>query len=119
MRLPNAQKARVEKDKVVDYLLSETHPDGRSKAAFFLRFGFDRRLWHRLAEALRTHGAANEITRTETSAYGTRYTVDGIIETPDGRDPTIRTIWIIDNANSEPRLVTAYPLRSWQNVQGT
>jgi hypothetical protein len=111
LRLPNAKKARVERGKVVDYLLSESHPDGRSKAAFFLRFGFDQRHWHGLAEALRTHGAANEITRTETSDYGTRYTVDGIIETPDGRNPMIRTIWIIDNANSEPQLVTAHPLR--------
>lgn len=111
MKLPNARQARVERTKVVDYLLSESHSDGRSKAAFFLSFGFDRRRWGVLAEALRTHGAANEVVAIEESNYGTRYLVDGIIETPDGRNPRIRTVWIIDSVNDEPRLVTAHPLR--------
>jgi hypothetical protein len=33
--LPNAAAAIVARSKVVDYLLSETHPDGRGKARFF------------------------------------------------------------------------------------
>ncbi len=33
--LPNAERAVVSERKVVDYLLSETHPDGRGKARFF------------------------------------------------------------------------------------
>lgn len=55
--------------------------------------------------------AANEVVAIEESNYGARYLVDGIIETPDGRNPRIRTVWIIDSANDEPRLVTAHPLR--------
>ena len=95
----------------MDYLLSTSHSDGRSKAAFFLRFGFDQRHWRDLAEALRAHGVANEVVGVEESTYGTRYIVDGIIESPDGRNPTIRTVWIVDNVNDGPRLVTAHPLR--------
>lgn len=111
MKLPNARRARVDEAKVVDYLLSTSHFDGRSKAAFFLRFGFDQGHWRGLAEALRAHGATNEVIGVEESAYGTRYMVDGIIESPDGRNPTIRTVWIVDNVDDEPRLVTAHPLR--------
>ena len=35
MKLPFAARARVDRRKVVDYLLSSFHPDGRSKARFF------------------------------------------------------------------------------------
>ena len=111
VEVPNARQAHVDKTKVVDYLLSESHSDGRSKAAFFLSFGFNRGRWGGLAEALRTHGAANEVSAIEESNYGTRYMVDGIIETPDRLNPRIRTVWIIDSVNDEPRLITAHPLR--------
>ena len=36
-------------------------------------------------------------------------TLDGKIETPDGRCPIVRTIWIVDRGLESPRLVTAYP----------
>jgi hypothetical protein len=32
----------IELTKITDYLLSETHPVGSAKAAFFKAFGFDR-----------------------------------------------------------------------------
>jgi hypothetical protein len=35
MRLPNAEKAVIERRKLTEYLLSETHPTGRFKAQFF------------------------------------------------------------------------------------
>ena len=111
MKLPNARHAHVDKTKVVDYLLSESHSDGRSKAVFFFSFGFEQRNWRELAAALRSQGASNETTSIQTSDYGTRYVVDGIIQTPDGRNPRIRTVWIVDNVSDEPRLVTAHPLR--------
>ena len=111
MKLPNAYQARIERAKVLDYLLSTSHPDGRSKAGFFSRFGFEAEQWQDFAAALRDHGANNEVVEIAVSDYGTRCSVDGMIETPDGRNPDVRTVWIIDTADSEPRLVTAYPLR--------
>ena len=111
LKFPNAHQARIERAKVINYLLSTSHPDGQSKAAFFARFGFEAEQWQRFAAALRDHGARNEIAEMTVSDYGTRYSVDGIIETPDGRNPYVRTVWIIDKANDAPRLVTAYPLR--------
>jgi hypothetical protein len=42
MKLPNADKLVIEREKIVDYLLNPTHRFGGSKARFFDRFGFDR-----------------------------------------------------------------------------
>ena len=42
VRLPNAEKAIVERDKIADYLPNAAHPDYGGKAAFFESFGFRR-----------------------------------------------------------------------------
>ncbi len=111
MKLPGADRAIIDESKVVDYLLSESHPDGRAKAAFFSAFGFRVQRWRTFAAALRAHGASGEVTRMSESDYGPRYSVDGAIETPDGRSPRVRTVWIIDSERRAPRLITAHPLR--------
>jgi hypothetical protein len=110
LKLPRARWAWVDEDKIVGYLLSSQHPDGRSKAVFFGSFGFSAARWELLADALRDHGLNGDVTSVATSDYGTRYSVDGKIETPDGRNPRVRTVWLIDE-REEPRLITAHPLR--------
>ena len=96
MSLPNAQYARVQREKIIDYLLSTTSPDGRSKAEFFFRFGFRVDQWQSLADALRVQGTSHEVVEIVETVFGPRYHVDGIIETPDGRNPKIKTVWQVD-----------------------
>lgn len=110
MRLPNAEHLHVDRQKIVDYLLSPSHPDGQAKAAFFRRFGFTGEHWEVLAEALRPHGMSHSIVKTVESPHGTRYSVDGEIESPDGRNPRIRSVWMIETGGTSPRLITAHPL---------
>jgi hypothetical protein len=110
MKLPNPEHLRVDREKILDYLLSPSHPDGRAKAEFFRRFGFRRDQWEMLAEALRTHGATHLISKTVESPHGTRYSVDGEIESPDKRNPRIRSVWMVEAGSSTPRLITAHPL---------
>ena len=62
MKLPNANRAIVDESKIVEYLLSARHPDGRSKAAFFSGFGFRAQRWVAFARALRDHGSTGEVT---------------------------------------------------------
>ena len=112
LKLPNAQQARVDHAKISDYLLAASHPRGRTKAEFFFQFGFRIELWHEFAEALRRHGAGHEVVRIVENAHGSRYIVDGMLESPDGRNPLVRTVWILDAGGETPRLVTAYPIRS-------
>ena len=87
MKLPNARRALVDKEKITEYLLSTTSPRGRTKARFFLRFGFEAKRWREFADALRALGAAYEVVRAVETVHGFRYYVEGAIRTPDGRDP--------------------------------
>ena len=110
-RLPNAQHALVSEEKVTDYLLSVDHPSGKGKAEFFFNFGFRIQNWEEFADALRSHCIRGEVVRTERTDYGVKYIVDGIIETPDGRNPYIRAIWQVDKGGDYPRIITARPIR--------
>ena len=60
MRLPNAERAVVAREKITEYLLSFTHPEGESKARFFTRFGFTPESWEELATALLSLAVDNE-----------------------------------------------------------
>jgi hypothetical protein len=48
--------------------------------------------------------------KVDDTAFGTRYTVEGKILSPDGRNPRIRTVWLIETGRSGARLITAYPI---------
>jgi hypothetical protein len=111
MKLPNANKAIVDRKKIVDYLLNPAHPAGGSKALFFLRFGFTVANWQHLTEALLRHARENEVTATEQTVYGRRFVVEGPLTTPDGSRLNVRSAWYIDEGDSAPRFVTAHPLR--------
>ena len=109
MKLPYAEHARVDREKITDYLLSPSHPDGASKEAFFTSYGFRAEEWEIFADTLRRHGQTHPVVAMVDSNYGSRYSIDGILETPDGRHPVVRTVWILNKGSTEPRLVTAYP----------
>ena len=111
MKLPNYQSAVVPQEKVTGYLLSSTHRDGQHKAAFFTSFGFAVPTWQELAAALLQHAAAHEIAKEEDSPFGKRYVIEGIMRTPDGRTPVLRSVWFLETGAETPRFVTAYPLR--------
>jgi hypothetical protein len=109
--LPNAHDALVDRRKVTDYLLSTTHPDGAPKARFFMAFGFSANRPDDLIIALAEHGRSHHAKELQTRAYGTRYRVDGRLRSPDGRDPMVRTIWMVRAGETVPRLVTAIPMK--------
>ena len=110
MKLPHAEEALVPQKKIEDYLLNPSHPIGGSKAALFLRFGFSREQWRLLADALRQHARAYPVANSVSDADGTTYLVEGPLETPSGRRPRLRTIWLVETGKLAPRFITAYPL---------
>lgn len=110
MKLPNADKLIVEPEKIQDYLLNSAHRFGGSKARFFVRFGFTLGQWKQLAEALRAHGQFHEVKRLRETGFGPRFEVEGKLNTPDGRNPRVRSVWQQDHGAVAPRLITAYPL---------
>jgi len=109
MFVPNRDFAEVALPKVASYLLSATHPEGGGKAKFFTSHGFSLERPQELIDALLDVVRTSEIALSSQSKHGVKYVVDGAIRTPDGRHPTIRTVWIIEPATLNPRLVSAYP----------
>lgn len=65
-RLPNAHLAVIEESKITGYLLSDSHPTGRSKAAYFRQFGFQALSWRTLRDALFSHLGTSEAQRLST-----------------------------------------------------
>jgi hypothetical protein len=112
MKLPNASLALVAKEKITEYLLNPAHPDTGGKAEFFHGLGFRREEWEVLARAFREVAVGAEVAERVESAHGMKYIIEGIMATPSGRAPRVRTIWIIDRGRNCPRLVTAYPAES-------
>ena len=110
MKLPHIEQADIPMAKIVEYLLSVTHPGGFGKALFFRRYGFRTESWEVLAAALRRHAIDHEVRKREVARFGERFVVEGEIATPDGRRPMVRSVWFIERGEEIPRFVTAYPL---------
>lgn len=113
-RLPNAHLAVIEESKITEYLLSDNHPTGRSKAGYFQQFGFQPSSWRTLRDALFSHLGTSESTSVVKSKFGTKYIVDGVLRTPDRREPRIIVVWFVATGTIVPKLVTAYPARGGQ-----
>lgn len=109
MKLPHAENATVEREKIVDYLLNPAHPDNAGKAPFFASLGFRRDDWPALAAALRKLAEQGDVAISMDSPHGRKHILQGRLDTPSGKTPWVRTIWITDHGREAPRLVTAYP----------
>lgn len=109
MKLPNGHLAVIEREKLTDYILNPAHPDNGGKADFFQAQGFSRDAWQTLAGSLRKLAATGDVTEAVESAHGQKYILEARIETPSGKRPIVRTVWIVDRGLDAPRLVTAYP----------
>lgn len=110
MKLPNSDKAIIPKEKLIDYLLSETHPVGSSKAKFFRGLGYNQTNVGELAKSLLNIAQTNNVKSVRKLAYGTNYLIEGTIKIPNGKTVTITTVWFIQTEKSRPSFVTAYPV---------
>ena len=108
MTLPFPDSLRVDESKLTGYLLSQANSQG--KASFFLGFGFTPEAWPVFSNALKAQAKSNAVAAVVASPYGTRYSVDGELETPSGRRPRVRTVWILEEGSNELRLITAHPV---------
>ena len=109
MKLPNADKALIQREKIANYLLNAAHPDNNGKAEFFESFGFHLDDWETLAKACRRAALDGEVIQRLETLHGVKYVLHAAMETPSGKSPLVRTVWIVDRGRNCPRLVTAYP----------
>jgi hypothetical protein len=110
MELPNKLHAYISISKITDYLLSESHTVGKSKAKFFRSFGFNETNISQFAKGLVDIAQTDTVVETTETVYGNKYVIDGQLKTPSGDMIRLRTVWIIETGDDVPRLVTAHPL---------
>lgn len=108
LRYYDLTEAEVSRRKVTEYLLNLLHPEGGSKAKFFWAKGFNSVSWELLADALRAHGIRNPVEDLIPTEWGIKVVIKCHIETPDGTNPCIVTVWMHTEGNN-PKFVTAYP----------
>lgn len=77
MKLPNADRAVVEIEKLRDYCLSSSHPRGRHKARVFITaLGITADDAQELKQAILSAVTTEEATPTERDEYGQRFVID-------------------------------------------
>lgn len=109
VRVPNIESGIIDAGKLSGYLLDHDHPDGGPKARFLESFGFSQRGPDELRRAILAHAVAHRVTVQRRTEFGIMYEVVGRLASPDGRDPVVRSVWIIDDGSETPRLVTLVP----------
>ena len=108
--MPNARHAGIGKSKIYNYLLNPLHPVAYSKAELFRHFGFERKNWKVLRDALLGHARKCPVVLIVDSNFGVRFTIEGPLRCPNGRKISVRSVWQIDIGTVAPRLITSYPL---------
>ncbi|MGD0799948.1 MAG: DUF6883 domain-containing protein [Terracidiphilus sp.] len=110
MKLPNAEAAIVEMEKLRDYCLSSAHPRGRHKARVFQSLlGMTAAHAEELRAALIDATLNEEATIGASDPYGTRYIIDFTLRR-SGRAARIRSCWIVLTDEDAVRFVTCYIL---------
>lgn len=102
-------RAVVDADKIREYLLSDAHPVGRFKAAFFAELGYSAAEWEVLAADLKGHAAENQASATEPNEYGQKYEIRGTMAGPAGKTEVVVAVRIVLHGEDFPRFVTAFP----------
>jgi hypothetical protein len=107
-RLPNADRAVIEIEKLRGYSLNPGHEPGMHKARVFraaLGLGPEDAEWLRETILLKVVGAA--AVKGPPSPFGEKYAVDIEVER-GGRTATVRTAWIVERGADFPRLTSCY-----------
>ncbi len=108
MKLPNAEDAVVDLQKLTDYCLNPEHERGKHKARVLVATcGVTKEHAELLRQALLDGARQGEATATKTDAFGRRYVVEWTVEGPSGI-ADIRTAWIVRHDEDFPRFVSCY-----------
>ena len=108
MKLPNGDRAIIDRRKITDYCLSLDHDDGSHKARLFQALvGLNQDNSTLLLDALQGAAATGDAATGNVGEYGHRYVVDFEFTGPRGT-AMIRSAWIVRADEEVPRLVTCY-----------
>ena len=105
MKLP--EQVVISQDKLLRYLLLPREENDKSR--FLAAAGYTLATWEVLERDLHQFAKSQEISQLETSVFGLKYTVRGILNGPSGRTLHVVTVWITLAATGETRFVTLFP----------
>ena len=109
MKLPNGERAILDRRKLEEYCLNPHHPRGRNKARVFASVGIGQADSDVLREALLAAARNSEAVQAGLSAHAERYTVDFDLVLPV-RTVKIRSTWIVRTGEDLPRLTSCFVL---------
>jgi hypothetical protein len=119
MKLPNAENAIIDIEKLRDYCLNPSHPEGKHKAHIFQKkLGIGRNDAERLRQVILKAVLESDALEQKPSLHGRRFIVEFKVSTLEGEGviqsrALIRTAWIIRDDEDFPRLTTCFnPRRS-------
>ena len=108
-----AFEMKVDPEKLIGYLLSDSHPLGQRKARHFRALGFRAETPLELEEALIVHARENPLASREETQFWSNYVVDGPFRdrrSPSGEPVELRSVWFVEAGAVVARFVTAYPI---------
>jgi hypothetical protein len=109
MKMPGAELAVVDPEKIRDYLLSPTHPVGKFKSVFFATLGYTEENWAELQGVFMKIAGTDVAVPGRFSRFGNKYEISARLTGPSGRSAAVITVWIVKHSDRVPRFVTAYP----------
>jgi hypothetical protein len=110
VKLPNAEHAVVDIEKLRNYCLNPEHRRGCHKARVFAAaLGLTRDHAGDLRDALLAAAINNDAKPEEHDEYGRRYVVDFMTKGPSGQ-AMVRSGWIIRLGEDFPRLTSCFVL---------
>ncbi|PJB50723.1 MAG: hypothetical protein CO103_01730 [Chloroflexi bacterium CG_4_9_14_3_um_filter_45_9] len=113
-QIPNYDRAITDPVKLKDYVLCDTHPIGRFKAALFQQMGYGQENWEQFTEDIRTQHLSLDAKLGEKTKYGQKYIIVGDIKGPNGKVKRLKSIWIILVGEDFPRFITIYPEEEYE-----
>ena len=108
MKLPSGDRAIVEHEKLMGYVLNPDHPVGRHHAYLFERLlGITRANSKILRQALLDAASTSEVEKVTSNPFGTKYRLRCPISGPRGTVEVI-SVWVLNVDSDSPRLVTCF-----------
>ena len=105
MKLP--ADTLIARAKLADYLLRRLPENDKSR--FLATAGYMRNDAARLEADLRSQLLGLEAGFVETTEYGDKYCIRGILTGPNGRPLHVASFWMTENATGITKFITLYP----------
>ncbi len=107
MKLPNADRAIIPREKLIGYCLNPEHPKGKHKARVFQSvLGITRENVDNLYDLVQQSAIAGEVVQERLTPFGQEFKVDWTVSGFD--QVQLRTLWIISSKSNIPQLVSAF-----------